>query len=586
MNLTAKKRVLWQWGAIVGVVILMGMGSSWYSSWRLWSQRTQELEASLLSLYPIGVSVSPQNHFLLTKRRNARSFDLIIRDIQSGTVIAQTTSHNTQLALTWAPDESAIVFLENDDSSNQLTLRSWRFRETAQPKPLPFATLSAILPIRWAPSGRALLLYRGNGDVGELTLVEGPLEASPKVTPLGTMSHGGDMRWSPDSSRVAFTTTLNSGTIDIVDVITALPRKTVVVQPGARISSIAWSPSGNELFVTARAPEDEFYSLFRIDLTSEVSSRLLQAPYDLHNPIVSVDGTRVALEANKDGRSEVVIGDTRNGAVARRVTGAHESVRLVSTSHDIMTLHVHGGPLNQSPTVFLMDWEGGTRSIPGQATVTGSTPSLIAIPTSDDQKVPTIVWSDSSQARNVKRGVVYVHGGPHLQERPVVDGRVLPLMLRDSVVAIPNYRGSSGYGASWEKVEDFNQQALDVAAVVNHLKQTFGLSSDQIIVVTSSTGLRPVFSFLRTLPNSFGTLVLTALVSADGGLCSPRGFEGAMYGFHGGRDPILSPHDAERVFLSCSESAKTRAFQVFSNEGHLFHRTASWAEVFAAVYKD
>lgn len=134
MNLTAKKRVLWRWGVIVGVVILMALGSSRFASWRLWSQRTQQLEASLLSLYPTGVSVSPQNHFLLTKRRNARSFDLIIRDLQTDTVIAQTTSHNSQLALTWAPDESAIVFLENDDSSNQLILRSWRFESPQSPR--------------------------------------------------------------------------------------------------------------------------------------------------------------------------------------------------------------------------------------------------------------------------------------------------------------------------------------------------------------------------------------------------------------------------------------------------------------------
>jgi dipeptidyl aminopeptidase/acylaminoacyl peptidase len=159
-------------------------------------------------------------------------------------------------------------------------------------------------------------------------------------------------------------------------------------------------------------------------------------------------------------------------------------------------------------------------------------------------------------------------------------------MLRDTVVAVPNYRGSSGYGATWERVEDVSLQALDIAAVVNYLKQTFGLSGDKIVVVTSSTGLRPALSFLRAHPNSFGTFILTALVPDEGALCAAPGFDGAMFGFHGERDLILSPREADRVFLRCSESAKTRDFQVFSNEGHLFHRTASWVEVLAAVYKD
>ena len=520
------------------------------------------------------------------KRRNARSFDLLVKDIRSDAVIARTTSHNTQLALTWAPDESAIVFLENDDSTNQLTLRVWRFGEPAEPQSLRVSTLSAKLPIRWAPGGQALLLYRGNGDSGELTIVEDPLGTSPKISALGSMAHAGDMRWSPDGTRVAFTSAFNSGKVDVVEISSAKPRKTVEIQPSAPISSIAWSANGNELYVTARTPGDEFYGLFRADLTRGVVSRLLHVPYDLHNPLVAQDGNRFAIEANRDGRSEILVGNADDMATLRSVTAANESMKILSISHDQKTLQVQGGPLNQSPAVFLMDWVGNAIPINGEAMVTGSSPLLLRIPASDGQNVPTIIWTVSSQIKDMQRGVIYVHGGPHLQERPVLDGRVLPAMLRDTVIAIPNYRGSSGYGATWERVEDVSQQALDIAAVLNYMRRTYGLSSDKIVVVTSSTGLRPVLSFLRMEPNSFGTLVATALVRDEGALCEPANFVGAMFGFHGERDLILAPRDAESVFDSCSKSAKTKSFRVLSDEGHLFHRTSSWAEVFAATYEN
>lgn len=574
-----------RWIPKIGVIALVVIGGLFWQNLfgEHSSKRTRECEASLMSLYPTGVSISPLNNFILLKRRNATSFELTVRDIRSDKLIAQTTSHNTQLALSWAPDESAIVFLENDDASNQFTLRRWRFKEAATPESLDLATLSAILPIRWAPSGEALLLYQGNGDRGDLTLVQSPLGASPKGTSLGVMLHGGDMRLSPEGTHVAFTKDFNSGEIEIVDVSLGASRKVITIYPGARISSIAWGAQG-EILVTARPPNDEFYSLFRANLTTGVISRLLQAPYDLHNPVVDPSSHRFAVEGNRDGRSEILVGEISDAPSVKSLTGIDESVRIIGTSGDRATLYAQGGLMNHSPTVFSMDWLGERRLPAGQAEVVGTSPSFEEIPTVDGHKVPTIVWSGSPKAQDVQRGVIYVHGGPHLQERPMLDGRVLPSMLHATVVAIPNYRGSTGYGASWERREDYSEQALDLAAVITYMKETFRLSGDKITVVSSSTGLRPVFRFLQQAPSAFGTLVLTSLAPPQNDVCKADQFKGAMFGFHGERDPILSPQAARREFLLCSQSAQTREFRVFSHEGHLFHRTSSWAAVFAAVY--
>lgn len=546
------------------------------------SPREREIESELMALYPTGVSVSPHNTFLLLKRRNPRSFDLLVRDLRSGGLVAESSSANTQLALTWAPDESAVFFLENDDASDALTVRRWRLNQPGGPESLGISTLSAKMGMRAAPSGNALLLYRGNGDRGDVTVVRNPLADSPTISSLGTMLHGGDFRWSPDGGSVAFTPDFASGRVDIVDGSTGTLRKSLSLPAGSSISSLAWGNDA-EVYVTARPPGEEFYSLFRADVVTGAVTSVLRTPYDLQNPVVDGSGKRFAIEANRQGRSEVLVGSTAGQDQPASVTLPETSVRIIGASSDHSVLHVQGGPLNHSPTVFVMDWGGTVRTLGGQADVAGSTPATVNISTADGQRVPTILWSGSPGVKNVRRGIVYVHGGPHLQERPILDGRVLPSILRNTVVAIPNYRGSSGFGATWEAIESTEAQALDIKGVLDYLKGSYGLSSDKIVVVTSSTGARSVLRMLKDDPNAFGTLVLTALIPVEPSVCAASKFEGAVYGFHGSRDLVFSPQEAQQVFQACSRSARKSEFRVFPREGHLFHRTSSWAAVFAAT---
>ena len=68
--------------------------------------------------------------------------------------------------------------------------------------------------------------------------------------------------------------------------------------------------------------------------------------------------------------------------------------------------------------------------------------------------------------------VIYLHGGPEAQERPVYNSLFQSLVAAGVAVFAPNVRGSSGFGRAFLVADDREKRFAaidDVAACVDHL---------------------------------------------------------------------------------------------------------------------
>jgi Tetratricopeptide repeat/O-Antigen ligase len=545
------------------------------------------LTRELLSYYPMGIGLSPDGSRLLTKSRRVDDFALEVFDALSGQRLATATSSATQLSLTWAPDGGSIIFLQDNDGDRHFRVMRWDLLAQSVSQLSRLETQSAAPPIRWSADGHSLLLYRGGARLGTLELVSDVRNPRPLRRSLGEVSSEGDFRFAPDGSRIALVREPASGTVVILPREEGAAEVARMTVPGARVSQFDWAPDGRTIGLTARLPDQPYYALFSLEVATG-KIRLVFAPRaDVSNPVILPDGKRFVVEVNRDGRFELVLGFFDGSQTPRVLTAANETFRLLDLVDHRDRLVVRGNTLSRSAEVGTLDLAPGSRVIfsAGQKGVDTVTPRLISVPAPAGQPpVPTVLWVPENSHDRPHAAVIFVHGGPHLQEFPTPEGRIGVPLSRGIAVALPNYRGSRGYGVFWEAPNDPALAAQDLLAVQRYLTAELAIPASRIVVVASSWGTLPALRLARESSQPMGTLILTSLVEPPMGSCPQRTSVSHVVGFHGARDPGLSAARAQEVFVRCT-GASADTWHVLPDEGHQLHRTRSWAQILDEVVR-
>jgi hypothetical protein len=173
----------------------------------------------------------------------------------------------------------------------------------------------------------------------------------------------------------------------------------------------------------------------------------------------------------------------------------------------------------------------------------------------EDALIPTLAWLHDDNARQSTVGVVVeVHGGPRLH----VDSRwtaLTSILWSHGIDLItPNYRGSDGYGYSYEASGDL-AKSTQAAAAASDPEDVSGVL---LLSVTARSyavigGARPHFPVVA---------------------------------FHGQYDQI-APQDAKSMITSIFgpglfDQPRNR-WTVLPDEGHVFRRTDSWIRVYSSL---
>lgn len=539
------------------------------------------IREKLLEFYPMGVSLSPDGSFLLTKTRGTETFDLHVIEADTGKLVAETASGVTQLSLSWSPDSSTIAYLQDGGGDRLFNLHLWRPKETRLISVPSLETYTAAPAMRWSPDSNSLLVYVGGADSGSLSLVGGLRTSEYGTQSLGKVAVNGDFQWRPDGLAIALVRNTATDTVSIIHAHEHLSEASITVAPGAHINSLSWSPHGTSILAIARRPKDEYYSLFQVDIATGTSLQIYAPKDDLSNVTWTPDGEYFVVEENKQGRIEITLGEIGVHGTRNAISTNNESQRIVGLMADGSSLQVKGGAMSDAPIISKLSLTGEKLPIPNQAHVTAIPPLMVNIPTSEAASVPTIIWPSTKSS--TKRAVLFLHGGPHQQELPILDGKIGVPLLEGMAVVVPNFRGSTGFGASWEAEDDITRQADDIYAVVRYMHETLRVPLGEITLLTSSHGMRPGLLVAEKTPESFRRIVLTSIVSMPMNLCPLKSFKGEIFGFHGKSDPLVSASAAKSIFLNCAATNSLRSWRTFSAEGHHIHGTSSWGGILQAV---
>jgi dipeptidyl aminopeptidase/acylaminoacyl peptidase len=383
------------------------------------------------------------------------------------------------------------------------------------------------------------------------------------------------------------------------------------------ILDAAFSPEPDRALVLTNAGRD-FVALARLDLDSGGLEHLLAPDADVEAMALSADGAAIAVSINRDGYSEVRLGETAalpDLVEAKLPAGVADRL---AWSPDGTTIAIGWTPVDRPARIQLVDRDGTSRqALPDEthdADYVGSSPALITFATWDGREIPAF-WFQA--ARDDAPVVIDVHGGPESQRRPGFHPVLQYLAASGFHVLTTNVRGSTGYGKAYSHLDDVDLRMDSVrdlehahAWVLSRLGPEariaiMGQSYGGFMTLAAITeypglwfaavdvvGISNFVSFLeRTGPwrrrhrsAEYGSLEHDRdVLERISPIARVDRIEAPLFVIHGRNDPRVPLYETEQLVASLERRGHPVEMLVFDNEGHGLSKRPNRIEGYAAV---
>jgi dipeptidyl aminopeptidase/acylaminoacyl peptidase len=427
-----------------------------------------------------------------------------------------------------------------------------------------------LAPVSFSPDGSHLLVFflhsNMNHDLYQVGLADGSIR---HLTP-----HGGDVRYGQPvcatyGEAVYCLCDLDREYAGVVKIDLADLSTIPVAQPEAEVEHLALSWDGRHLVWGSNV--DGAHNLTCQDLGPGETRRLGGLPSgvisplsgDYTSPVFSPDDGLLAFSLSTPGRtSDIWVWDLETG----------DSRAVTRSSH---------------------------AGIPTKSFVE---PELIHYPTFDGRQIPAFFYRPR-EGGGRRPVVVYVHGGPEGQTRPLLYPIFQYLLSRGYAVLAPNVRGSIGYGKAYAHLDDVEKRmdsVADLAHAAYWLHQQPGVDSGRIAVYGGSYGGFMVLAALTTYPDLWsagvdlvgisnfvtflentGPYRRSAREAEYGSLERDREFltrispihhvdqiKAPLMVIHGANDPRVPLGEAEQIVDALRARGVPVEFLVYADEGH------------------
>jgi dipeptidyl aminopeptidase/acylaminoacyl peptidase len=430
------------------------------------------------------------------------------------------------------------------------------------------------------------------------------------------------LSWSPDGTLLGVREERGSNdhALRLIDPVTGSAR--LVAQQGrASYSTLRWRKDGGGAYCLTECGAD-FIGLAKLDPATGACAPLFQpGDGDVEAAALAPDGNRLAVLVNRAGWSELLLIDPATGA-ARPVALPEGVVEGLGWSPDGRHLvFVLAGP-NRPRALCLHDLKAGTTRLLLAADTSDHGLvrwRLVGLPTFDGRHLSAWLAEPPGPAHSAgRKSVVFVHGGPESQLRPVFRADWQALVLSGYTVLFPNVRGSTGYGRHFAGLDDVARR-LDAVEDLRHVHAWLaaqpGIDASAIAIMGQSYGGYMVLAALTSQPElwklgieyyGFGDF-LTLL--RDTGPWRRR-HRAAEYGdperdrdflisaaplaqidrlrapllvAHGRRDPRVPFSESETVLAALEARGRPVESVFFDHEGHGFTRPADRRRIYRAM---
>ena len=253
----------------------------------------------------------------------------------------------------------------------------------------------------------------------------------------------------------------------------------------ANVADARFGITGGQLFVHSDAGAER-PALLGVGLNGDAEPSL---PYliagrdDDDLDLVALDpmGARAVLVWNVGGRSELDLLDLRSGITEPLPRPPGDVVTSVAFTRDGRGLLVGNEGPTVPPTISRIALEAGpvagsvtaTQLLPAAPRDAGHLVDPVLHHFRGEDGLPLSGWLFRPHgAFGVLPTLIWLHGGPEAQERPIFQPLFQALLAEGVAVFAPNVRGSGGYGRTFSQADDLDRRFVaitDVRAAVASL---------------------------------------------------------------------------------------------------------------------
>jgi len=308
--------------------------------------------------------------------------------------------------------------------------------------------------------------------------------------------------WSPDGKQVLVSNEVSAAESYVWLMDAASGKKEMLAGKNGdetvAYGTARFSKDGKGVYLTSDAGS-EFQRLVYLDLGTRKTSVLTPSlNWDVDDFDLSKDGRWIAFAANEDGISVLHVMDTKTTKevpVPKLPIGVFFGVRWHHNSHE---LAISMCTASQPFDVYSIDVPAGkverwTFSETGGLNTSGfSQPQLIHWKTWDDRSISGFLYKPPAKFPGKRPVIINIHGGPEGQSRPEFAERDNYYINELGVAMIfPNVRGSTGYGKSFQKLDNgFLREGSykDINTLLDWVQTQPDLDSSKVMITGGSYG--------------------------------------------------------------------------------------------------
>jgi len=468
---------------------------------------------SYLMSDPSGLGFSADGSHILISSDQTGVFNAGALDA-SGSYTAITTS---EVDATWAqsyfPNDDRVI-VEADQGGNELDHVYVRELDGTMTDLTPGEELKAFF-IGWRNDREAFFVAtneRDNGTFDVYSYNAGTFERdlmyeNPGLQ-IGGVSASG--RW------VALDRPRTSADSDIllVDLAVEAPEPVLITEHEGNIAygTYTFTPDETQL-VFATDEHGEFNQAWTYDLATGERAALIEADWDVAFVIYSPSGRYRVHATNDDGLTNLTIFDNEVGAPVTLNGLPDGELGQVRFSRDESQI-AFGVNTDTSPrNVYLADLATGdtTRLTDAlnpaidEANLVEAT--VVRYMSYDGLEIPSIFYRPvNASAENLAPAIVWVHGGPGGQSTRGYSATIQHLVNHGYAVLAANNRGSSGYGKTFNHMDDRRHGEADLGDIVfarAYLESLDWVDGDAVGILGGSYGGYMVAAALAFEPEAF-----------------------------------------------------------------------------------
>ena len=325
---------------------------------------------------------------------------------------------------------------------------------------------------------------------------------------------GNPLGISDDQKYVAIskpiTTSINE--LIIVEVETGEQTKISPENPTASYGAQEFSSDSKYLYYTTNEGS-EFTYLSKYDLESGESEKVFETDWDVWYSDFSWDDTYRVMGINEDAKTSVEITNTKENEEVEmpKIDGGNINGVEISRSENKMRLSVGS---SKSPTnIYVYDFESKklnklTESLNPEMNkedlVEGE---VVRYASFDGIEIPSILYKPhQASADNQVPVLVWVHGGPGGQTRLNYSPLIQYLVNHGYAIIGVNNRGSSGYGKTFNRLDDQKHgedDLMDCVYAKDYLATLDWADTSRVGIIGGSYGGYMVMAALAFQPDAF-----------------------------------------------------------------------------------